>query len=47
MWRNRPDPGPVDVARLLPVTYVVVVVMVGMSLLLAYADIVRPVTLTG
>lgn len=47
VWRNRPDPGPVDVARLLPVTYVVVVVMVGMSLLLAYADIVRPVTLTG
>ena len=46
-WRHRPDPGPVDVARLLPVTYVVVVVMVGMSLLLAYADIVRPVTLTG
>ncbi len=46
-WRHRPDPGPVDVARLLPLTYVVVVGMVGMSLLLAYADIVRPVTLTG
>ncbi|HLT83446.1 MAG TPA: site-2 protease family protein [Phototrophicaceae bacterium] len=46
-WRGRPDPGPVDVARLLPVTYVVVAVMLGMSLLLAYADIVRPVTLTG
>jgi len=45
--RGRPDPGPVDVARLLPVTYVVVAVMLGMSLLLAYADIVRPVTLTG
>ncbi len=47
VWRHRPDPGPVDVARLLPVTYVVVIVMVGMSLLLAYADIVRPVTLSG
>ncbi|PYF99898.1 Membrane-associated protease RseP, regulator of RpoE activity [Georgenia satyanarayanai] len=46
-WRGRPDPGPVDVARMLPLTYVVVVAMVGMSLLLAYADIVRPVTLTG
>ncbi|MBD8060785.1 M50 family metallopeptidase [Oceanitalea stevensii] len=46
-WRGRPDPGPVDVARMLPLTYVVVVAMVGMSLLLAYADIVRPITLTG
>ena len=45
--RGRPDPGPVDVARALPLTYVVVIVMVGMSLLLAYADIVRPVTLSG
>ncbi|WP_127571083.1 M50 family metallopeptidase [Georgenia faecalis] len=45
--RARPDPGPVDVARLLPLTYVVVIAMVGMSLLLAYADIVRPVSLTG
>jgi len=46
-WRGRPDPGPVDVARLLPLTYVVLAVMVAMSLLLAYADIVRPVTLSG
>ena len=46
-WRGRGDPGPVDVARLLPLTYVVLVAMVGMSLLLAYADIVRPVTLSG
>ena len=45
--RGRADPGPVDVARMLPVTYVVVAAMVGMSLLLAYADVVRPVTLTG
>lgn len=45
--RHRPDPGPVDVARALPLTYVVLLVMVGMSLLLAYADIVRPVTLSG
>ncbi|MEE6296449.1 M50 family metallopeptidase [Georgenia wangjunii] len=46
-WRGRTDPGPVDVARLLPLTYVVVVGMAAMSLLLAYADIVRPVSLTG
>ncbi|UNX55912.1 site-2 protease family protein [Georgenia sp. TF02-10] len=43
--RDRSDPGPVDTARMLPVTYAVVAVMLGMSVLLAYADIVRPVTL--
>ena len=36
-----------DTARLLPLTYVVVAAMVGMSVLLAYADIVNPVKLTG
>jgi membrane-associated protease RseP (regulator of RpoE activity) len=46
-WREQPDPGPVDTARLLPLTYVVVAAMLGMSVLLAYADIVRPVSLTG
>ncbi|WP_127130722.1 RIP metalloprotease [Georgenia sp. SYP-B2076] len=45
--RARPDPGPADTARLLPLTYVVVAFMLGMSLLLAYADIVNPLTLTG
>ncbi|ROR74015.1 M50 family metallopeptidase [Bogoriella caseilytica] len=45
--RGKPDPGPVDTARLLPLTYVVVVFIIGMSLLLAYADIVRPVSLMG
>jgi membrane-associated protease RseP (regulator of RpoE activity) len=44
---RRPDPGPVDTARLLPLTYVVVAAMLGMSVLLAYADIVNPVSLTG
>lgn len=45
--RARPDPGPVDTARMLPVTYVVVAAMIGMSVLLAYADIVRPISLLG
>ncbi|CAB4888564.1 unannotated protein [freshwater metagenome] len=43
--RNRPDPGPVDIARLMPVTFVVVVVMIAMSALLIYADIVKPVSI--
>ncbi len=45
--RNRPDPGPVDVARAIPLAYVVVVGLIGMSLVLVYADIVAPVTLGG
>ena len=38
-------PGPVDIARLVPLTYVVVIVLGGMSLLLVYADIVKPIQL--
>lgn len=41
--RKRPDPGPVDIARFMPITLVVVVVMIAMSALLIYADIVKPV----
>jgi membrane-associated protease RseP (regulator of RpoE activity) len=43
--RSRPDPGPVDVARMLPVAYSVALVLIGMSALLLYADIVNPVRL--
>ena len=43
--RRRPDPGPVDVAKAMPLAYGVSIVLVGMSVLLLYADIVRPVTL--
>jgi membrane-associated protease RseP (regulator of RpoE activity) len=42
---KRKDPGHVDIARLVPLTYVVVIVLGGMSLLLVYADIVKPITL--
>ena len=44
---GRPDPGPVDIARAMPLAFVVVLLVIGMGLLLAYADIVRPVTLGG
>ncbi len=44
---KRPDPGPVDMAKLLPLTLAVVVLLGGMSLLLIYADIVKPVNLFG
>ena len=42
---RRPDPGPVDLAKLMPLTFGVVVVLGAMSALLSYADIVKPVTL--
>lgn len=45
--RRSSSPKPVDMARLMPLTYAVIVVLGAMSLLLAYADIVKPVTLPG
>ncbi len=44
---NRPEPRPVDVARALPLAYAVASVLVIMSVLLLYADIVNPVRLSG
>ncbi|PZE31692.1 peptidase [Curtobacterium sp. MCLR17_042] len=41
------DPGPIDLAKTMPLTMVVVVLLAGMSALLIYADIVRPVNLFG
>lgn len=42
---KRRDPGPVDIARMMPVTFGVVLVLGAMSLLLIYADIVKPIAL--
>ena len=42
--RRRPDPGPVDIARALPVAYGVASLLVAMTVLLVYADIVSPVS---
>lgn len=44
-WRGRPDPGPVDMSKMLPVTNVVALLLLVMTGLLIYADIVKPVTL--
>ncbi len=41
---KRKDPGPVDIAKLVPLTLGVVVVLGAMSVLLIYADIVKPIT---
>jgi len=45
--RGRPNPGYVDVAKALPVTYVVSIALIGMSVLLMYADVVNPIKLGG
>ncbi|HEU5033190.1 MAG TPA: site-2 protease family protein [Mycobacteriales bacterium] len=42
-WFRRPDPGRVDLMKIMPVTYAVVAAFVGLSLLLIYADIVNPI----
>jgi membrane-associated protease RseP (regulator of RpoE activity) len=44
---RRPDPGPFDVAKLMPVAYVVAAVFICFTLLVLAADIVSPVSLTG
>jgi membrane-associated protease RseP (regulator of RpoE activity) len=43
--RHRPDPGPVDVAKALPVAYAVSILLIAMSVVILYADIVKPITL--
>jgi membrane-associated protease RseP (regulator of RpoE activity) len=42
---GRKDPGYLDIARLVPVTMAVVVLLGAMSLLLIYADIVKPISI--
>lgn len=42
-----PTPRPVDVAKALPLAYAMAAVLVGMAVLLLYADIVNPIRLTG
>ena len=43
--RGRPDPGPVDVARLLPVAYVVAGTLMAMAVVVIWADLVKPISL--
>ncbi|MEO8519176.1 MAG: site-2 protease family protein [Dermatophilaceae bacterium] len=45
--RGLPNPGYVDVAKALPVAYVVSIALIGMSVLLIYADVVNPIKLGG
>ena len=42
---RRKDPGPVDTAKLVPLTLTVVMILGAMSALLIYADIVKPISI--
>lgn len=44
--RGMPLPGPADVARMMPVAYVMFVVLLGVGLVLMLADVVDPIRLT-
>ncbi|QYN33212.1 site-2 protease family protein [Pseudonocardia sp. DSM 110487] len=43
--RGKPDPGPVDSAKLLPIAYVVALLFIGWSAILLVADVVNPIQL--
>jgi membrane-associated protease RseP (regulator of RpoE activity) len=45
-WRGRADPGPVDLAKLMPVAYVVGVLFIGYSVLVVLADVFNPLRLS-
>ncbi|GII55610.1 putative zinc metalloprotease [Planotetraspora thailandica] len=45
--RRRPSPGYVDVAKALPLTYVMAALLLVMGGLLIYADLVNPVRISG
>ncbi len=44
--RGKPDPGPVDTAKALPLAYGVALAFIAMTLLLVYADFVKPIRIT-
>ena len=45
--RGKKDPGPFDVAKLMPVAYVVALLFIGLTALTLVADLVNPVKLFG
>ncbi|WP_329568190.1 M50 family metallopeptidase [Kitasatospora sp. NBC_01266] len=43
---KRPDPGPFDVAKLMPLAYVVASIFIGFTLLVLVADVINPVKIS-
>ena len=44
-WRRKPDPGRVDIRKVMPAAYLFLAVLIGLSVLLLAADILNPVQL--
>jgi membrane-associated protease RseP (regulator of RpoE activity) len=44
--RKKPDPGPFDVAKLMPLAYVVAIIFIAFTGLVLIADLINPVKLT-
>jgi membrane-associated protease RseP (regulator of RpoE activity) len=42
---GKPNPGPVDTARMLPVAYIATLVLLAMSLVVMLADVIKPLNL--
>jgi membrane-associated protease RseP (regulator of RpoE activity) len=45
--RRKPDPGAVDTALMVPITWVVFILLFAMSAVLIVADLVNPISLTS
>jgi membrane-associated protease RseP (regulator of RpoE activity) len=45
--RRKPDPGPADTSKMLPFAYSVAILLIGLSFLLLYVDVVNPIRLGG
>ena len=43
--RRKADPGPIDLARMLPVTYVMTAVLLITGVVVIFADLVDPISL--
>jgi membrane-associated protease RseP (regulator of RpoE activity) len=43
--RGKPDPGPIDTAKIIPVTMVVAVLLIGLFVLTLAADIFKPISI--
>ena len=45
--RSKPDPGPADTSKMLPFAYSMAILLIGLSMLLLYVDVVNPIRLGG
>jgi membrane-associated protease RseP (regulator of RpoE activity) len=45
--RGRPDPGPVDVSKAMPLAYAVSIALIALSSVIILADVIKPLSITG